>query len=646
MERPSGHKRIADSDLLTAHDVFLFRQGLHHRLYDKLGAHPAQVGGQDGVRFAVWAPNAASVSVIGDFNDWQPDVHPLNVRPDGSGIWAGFVGDAGPGTRYKYRICSRHNGYAADKADPFARRAETPPQTASIVAIPQHVWGDDQWMHTRAAANSLDAPMSVYEMHLGSWRRNDSDGHRLLSYRELAAQLPEYLREMGFTHVELMPLTEHPFYGSWGYQTTGYFAATGRYGPPEDLQLLIDCLHQAGIGVILDWVPSHFPTDEHGLGYFDGTHLYEHPDRRRGFHPEWNSIIFDYGRAEVRSFLISSALYWLEHFHIDGLRVDAVASMLYLDYARKPGEWLPNENGGRENLEAIAFLRELNDAVYSHYPVVQTIAEESTAWPKVSRPVADDGLGFGLKWNMGWMHDTLNYFAHDPVHRKYHHDRLSFSIWYAFNENFMLPFSHDEVVYGKGSLLRKMPGDSWQQFANLRLLLGFQHLHPGKKLLFMGSELGQWNEWNHDASLDWPLLEQAPHRGIQRLVQDLNRLHRELPALHRHDFDSSGFDWVDLHDAERCVLSFLRKGDTPGDQVLAVCNFTPVPRPAYRVGVPLQGRWTEILNSDAAHYGGSGVGNLGGLNATTVACHQFEHSLLVSLPPLAIVCFRPEVAGV
>jgi 1,4-alpha-glucan branching enzyme len=641
----SGADSSSDSVQLTENDVILFRQGRHYRLYDKLGSHPARIDGADGVHFAVWAPNATSVSVIGDFNGWRRDVHPLQARHDESGIWSGFVQGAGAGTHYKYYIRSRHNGYAVDKADPFARRAEIPPQTASIVDVPQHVWGDAQWMRTRAQANALNAPMSVYEMHLGSWRRDSGDGHRLLNYRELAKQLPDYLREMGFTHVELMPLTEHPFYGSWGYQTTGYFAATGRYGSPQDLQYLIDCLHQAGIGVILDWVPSHFPTDEHGLGYFDGTHLYEHPDRRRGFHPEWNSIIFDYGRAEVRSFLISSALYWLEHFHIDGLRVDAVASMLYLDYARKPGEWLPNEHGGRENLEAIGFLRELNDAVYTHYPDVQTIAEESTAWPKVSRAVADGGLGFGLKWNMGWMHDTLNYFAQDPVHRKHHHDRLSFGIWYAFNENFMLPFSHDEVVYGKGSLLRKMPGDPWQRFANLRLLLGFQHLHPGKKLLFMGSELGQWNEWNHDAGLDWSLQEQSPHRGIQRLVQDLNRLHRDQPALHRHDFDSAGFEWVDLHDAERCVLSFLRKGDTPADQILAVCNFTPVPRPAYRVGVPLPGRWTEVLNSDAAHYGGSGVGNLGGLDATTVASHQFRQSLLVSLPPLAIVCFRPEAAG-
>jgi 1,4-alpha-glucan branching enzyme len=639
---PADEKTVATArGLLTDHDVYLFRQGRHFRLYDALGAHPVMVDGAAGVRFGVWAPNARSVSVIGDFNGWRPDAHPLRSREDGSGIWQGFVPDVHVGARYKFHIVSRHNDYRVEKADPFARRAEVPPRTASIVADPQHRWNDQDWMQHRGRHNALDAPLSIYEIHLGSWRRVPEDGGRPLTYRELAVQLPDYLREMGFTHVELMPITEHPFYGSWGYQTTGYFAPTSRYGPPEDFQYLIDCLHQAGIGVILDWVPSHFPTDEHGLGYFDGTHLFEHQDPKQGFHPEWNSSIFNYGRNEVRAFLISSALYWLDHFHIDGLRVDAVASMLYLDYARSAGEWIPNEHGGRENLQAISFLRELNEAVYQFHPDTQTIAEESTAWPMVSRPTYLGGLGFGMKWNMGWMHDTLGYFALDPVHRKYHHNQMTFGIWYAFHENFVLPFSHDEVVYGKGSLLRKMPGDDWQRFANLRLLLGFQHMHPGKKLLFMGGEFGQWNEWNHDTSLDWNLLEQPAHSGLRRFVQDLNRMHREEPALHQRDFSEQGFEWVDVHDSERSVLSFLRKGSDPKNVVLAICNCTPIPRENYRVGVPFSGHWREIMNSDAPLYGGSGQGNLGGVSAAPVPMHGRYHSLSITLPPLSILCFKP-----
>jgi len=630
------------SEWIDQQDVTLFLQGHHYRLYQKLGAHLGTHKRRKGVHFAVWAPNAASVSVIGDFNDWQPGKNALEARSDDSGIWQGFVPGIGAGSCYKYHIESRHNGYRVDKADPFARRAEVPPATASIVDGPDHVWQDAQWMAQRAAINAPGAPMSVYEVHLGSWRRSTDQGERFLSYRELAGQLPAYVRDMGFTHVELMPLAEHPFYGSWGYQATGYFAPTSRYGTPQDLQFLIDALHQAGIGVIMDWVPSHFPSDEHGLVYFDGTHLFEHPDPRRGFHPEWNSCIFNYGSAQIRAFLISSALHWLERFHIDAIRVDAVASMLYLDYARKPGEWLPNKDGGRENLEAIGFLHAFNEAVHEQFPGVCTIAEESTAWPKVSRPVSDGGLGFDMKWNMGWMHDTLNYFHEDPINRRYHHDRMSFSIWYAFNENFMLPFSHDEVVYGKGSLLRKMPGDDWQRFANLRLLLAFQYMHPGKKLLFMGAELAQWNEWNHDRALDWDQLAEAPNQGIQRLLQDLNRSYRRFPALHRHDFESAGFEWINFKDAEHSVLSFLRKGDTERECALVICNFTPVPRTGYRLGAPLPGRWSEIFNSDAPIYGGSGMGNLGGANTEAIGCDDRPQSLSLTLPPLSMICLVPE----
>jgi 1,4-alpha-glucan branching enzyme len=614
---------------------------MHCRLYDKLGAHPARRNKQDGIEFRVWAPNASRVSVIGGFNDWSAAAsQSMTARDDGSGIWETFIEGVAHGTAYKFHIESAVTDHAVDKADPYARAAERPPGTASLVWNAPYRWQDEEWMRRRRAANALSAPISIYEVHLGSWRRRPEQGNRSLTYRELAEVLPAYARDLGFTHVELLPVMEHPFYGSWGYQCTGFFAPTSRYGTPEDLKALIDALHAHGIGAILDWVPSHFPNDEHGLVYFDGTHLYEHADERLGFHPEWKSCIFNYGRHEVRAFLASSALYWLDEFHADGLRVDAVASMLYLDYGRQAGEWLPNRDGGRENLEAIDFLRQLNTDVYRDHPDTQTIAEESTAWPSVSRPVSLGGLGFGMKWNMGWMNDTLKYFAQDPVHRKYQHNALTFSLWYAFHENFVLPLSHDEVVYGKGSLLRKMPGDEWRKFANLRLLLGYMWTHPGKKLLFMGSEFGQWNEWNHESSLDWHLLEQPMHGGIARWVGDLNRVLREHSALHAHDFDSQGFEWVDAGDFEQSVLSFLRRG-TGSDLLLVVCNATPVPRPNYRVGVPQPGRWTELLNSDAPIYGGSGQGNMGGVESAPVPAHGHFQSLSIMLPPLACVVLSP-----
>ncbi|MGA9032121.1 MAG: 1,4-alpha-glucan branching protein GlgB [Sulfuricaulis sp.] len=625
---------------LTDHDVYLFRQGRHSRLYEKLGAHVMSVKNVTGVHFAVWAPNARAVSVVGDFNGWRPGSHPLYSRKDGCGIWEGFIPGVVAGAHYKYHLTSQNGKYHVEKADPFAVRTETPPRTASVVWSLDYKWGDDQWMRTRSEANALNAPMSIYEAHLGSWRRVPEEDNRSLNYRELAVQLTDYVRDMNFTHVELMPITEHPFYGSWGYQTTGYFAPTARNGTPQDCMHLVDCLHQNNVGVILDWVPSHFPTDEHGLVYFDGTYLFEHADPKLGYHPEWNSSIFNYGRHEVRSILTSSALFWLDKYHADGLRVDAVASMLYLDYAREAGEWIPNEYGGRENIQAVQFLRDLNEAVYRDFPGAQTIAEESTAWPMVSRPTYLGGLGFGLKWNMGWMHDTLNYFALDPIYRKYHHDQLTFSIWYAFHENFLLPFSHDEVVHGKGSLLGKMPGDNWQKFANLRLLFGYMYGHPGKKLLFMGGEFGQWREWNHDQSLDWHLLEHAPHQGIQRWMQDLNHLYRAEPALFTRDFDMSGFEWADLHDWEHSIISFYRKGANPDDIILVVCNFTPVPQANYRVGVSRGGFWSEVLNSDAVTYGGSGQGNLGGVEAAPVPAHGRYYSLLLTLPPLGVIYLK------
>jgi len=622
---------------LSDHDVYLLREGTHTRLYEKLGAHLRRDGKESGAAFAVWAPNAESVSVMGDFNGWERARHPLAPRPDGSGIWEGFIGGIGSGARYKYHIASRYQGYRADKGDPFAFSWEAPPLTASRVWDLDYDWGDADWMAGRRARNALSAPLSTYEVHAGSWRRRD--GNAFLTYRELAAALPAYVADLGFTHVEFLPLTEHPFYGSWGYQTTGYFAPTARYGTPQDFMYLVDCLHRHGIGVILDWVPSHFPGDEHGLAYFDGTHLYEHSDPRQGYHPEWSSYIFNYGRNEVRSVLASGARFWLDKYHVDGLRVDAVASMLYLDYARRAGEWVPNRFGGRENLDAIEFLRHLNETAYRDFPDTQTIAEESTAWPMVSRPTYVGGLGFGLKWNMGWMHDTLSYMARDPIYRHHHQHEITFSIWYAFSENFVLPLSHDEVVYGKRSLLDKMPGDDWRRFANLRLLLGYMWMHPGKKLLFMGGEFAQGREWNHDQSLDWHLLDHAPHRQMQQWVRDLNRLYREEPALHVTDSSAEGFEWVDTGDAANSVISFLRRAGG-GTTILAVCNFTPVPRANYRVGVPSGGIWREILNSDATAYGGSGQGNLGGLEAAPIPAAGRHHSLNATLPPLGIVVFR------
>ena len=631
-----------DRNTLTEHDIYLFREGTHGRLYERMGCHPERDRSGalvTGASFAVWAPNAERISVVGEFNGWESATHPMRARADGSGVWQCFIGEAAHGQTYKYRVISAHGAAAVDKADPYAFFAEVAPATGSRVWALHHDWQDGAWMKTRRLRNALDAPMSIYEMHLGSWRRGDDN--RLPTYRDTALQLAGYVRDMGFTHVELMPITEHPFYGSWGYQTTGYFAPTSRYGEPQDLMYLIEVLHQHDIGVILDWVPSHFPADNHGLAQFDGSHLYEHADPRQGFHPEWNSAIFNYGRNEVRSFLLSSALFWLDKYHIDGIRVDAVASMLYLDYARKSGEWIPNRNGGRENLAAVDFLRHLNEAVYRDYPDVQVIAEESTSWPMVSRPVTMGGLGFGMKWNMGWMHDTLDYMRQEPIHRKYHHERLTFSIWYAFFENFVLPLSHDEVVYGKGSLIGKMPGDAWQQFANLRLLFGYMWAHPGKKLLFMGGEFAQRREWTHEGALEWWVAGMAEHAGVQRWVRDLNALLRSEPALHEIDFDQAGFEWVGAGDAETSVLSFLRKPKR-GAPLLAVCNFTPVVRGNYSVGVPQGGLWRELLNSDAGVYGGSGVGNLGAVKAAPIGAHGRGHSLTLTLPPLAVVLLKPD----
>jgi len=630
--------------LLTEHDIYLFKEGTHSRLYEKFGCELGEYEGIAGAYFSVWAPNAKRVSAVGDWNGWKQGADPLTVREDGSGIWEGFVAGVTHGQAYKYFIESLVGGYQVEKADPFAFCAEAPPQTGSRAWNINYEWGDAAWMAARHGANALDAPMSIYELHLGSWRRVPEEANRFLGYREISLPLAEYVREMGFTHVELMPITEHPFYGSWGYQTTGYFAPTARYGTPEDFMYLVDTLHQHGIGVILDWVPSHFPSDEHGLVYFDGTALYEHADPKQGFHPEWTSQIFNYGRNEVQGFLISSALYWLDRYHVDGLRVDGVASMLYLDYGRKHGEWVANRFGGRENIEAVEFLRLLNQAVYRDHPDVQTMAEESTSWPMVSRPVYLGGLGFGLKWNMGWMHDTLKYFSQEPIHRKYHHSQLTFSIWYAFFENFLLTLSHDEVVYGKGSLINKMPGDSWRQFANLRLLYGYMWGHPGKKLLFMGGEFGQRSEWAHEGSLEWHLLQHPEHEGLRRWVSDLNRLYRSEPALYQVDFDKSGFEWVDCNDSEQSVLTFLRRPSGNGASVLVVCNFTPVPRTNYIVGVPEGGYWREIANSDATLYSGSGMGNLGGVDSAPVSVHGRYHSLVLTLPPLSTLMFKNEVA--
>ncbi len=627
--------------MLTDHDVYLFREGTHARLYEHLGSHPQ--AGAGAASFAVWAPNARSVSVIGDWNGWDAERDRLVPRSDNSGIWEGVAEGAGHGCHYKLRIVARDGTPVPDKSDPFAFCCEQAPGNASRIWSLDHEWADASWMAQRGQRNAPSAPIAIYELHAGSWRRHD-DG-RFLTYRELAEALVPYLHETGFTHVELMPVTEHPFYGSWGYQTTGYFAPTSRYGTPQDLMFLVDHLHRNGIGVLLDWVPSHFPADAHGLARFDGTFLYEHADPRQGFHPEWNSLIFNYGRNEVSAFLLSSALFWLDRYHIDGIRVDAVASMLYLDYSRKEGEWIPNRFGGRENLEAVDFLRRFNEAVYRDYPDTATVAEESTAWPMVSRPTWLGGLGFGMKWNMGWMHDSLAYFREDPIHRGFHQDRLTFSLWYAFNENFVLPLSHDEVVHGKGSLLGKMPGDDWQKFANLRLLLGWMWTHPGKKLLFMGGEFGQRREWAHEGQLDWSSLAQAGHAGVQHWVRDLNRLYCGQAALHRLDFAPEGFEWIDASDVANSVLAFLRKAGDDAPRLLVVGNFTPVPRTNYVLGVPAPGRWEEVLNGDATAYGGSGWGNLGAVEAMPVAAHGHAWSLALTLPPLAMIVLQEARDG-
>ena len=634
-------EQSAQPRFLTEWDLDRLAGGNHYRSFESLGAHPAHTGEDVGTRFAVWAPNADAVSVIGDFNNWDRRRDPM-ARRGSSGVWEGFVGGIGDGALYKYSIVSERQAYAAEKADPYAFASEPAPRTASKVCdLDAYEWSDEAWMAERATRNRHDAPLAIYEVHLGSWRRAPGEGDRWLTYAELATELADYVEEMGFTHVELLPITEHPFGGSWGYQTTGYFAPTSRFGGPREFMALVDTLHQRGIGVVIDWAPAHFPDDSHGLARFDGTHLYEHMDPKSGRHPHWDTLIFNYGRTEVANFLVASAIFWCEKYHVDGIRVDAVASMLYRDYGKQDGEWIPNHYGGNENLEAIGFLRTLNEQVYGHFPDVMTIAEESTAWPQVSRPTSHGGLGFGFKWNMGWMHDTLAYMKLDPIHRKHHHNRLTFSMVYAFRENFLLPFSHDEVVHGKASLLEKMPGDDWQKFANLRLLYAYLYTHPGKKLIFMGNEFAQRAEWNHDRSLDWHLLEHGSHRGVQRLVADLNRLYREKAALHQTDQEDRGFSWVDCEDWESSVVSFLRLGSVAAESLLVVCNFTPVVREDYRLGVPRLGSWKELLNSDSEHYGGSNTGNHGVVEGEAVPFHRHANSIRLTLPPLAAVVLEP-----
>ncbi|MDR6287593.1 MULTISPECIES: 1,4-alpha-glucan branching protein GlgB [Inquilinus] len=621
-------------------DLHLLGEGTHLELYERLGAHPRTLDGVDGTVFAVWAPNARRVAVVGDFNRWDGRLHPMRLHP-GIGVWEIFLPGIGPGATYKFEIRGPDGTLLPPKTDPFAFRAEHPPATASIVhGLPRYDWDDAAWMDSRAAAQRRDAPISVYEVHPGSWRRVPEEGDRPLSWRELGDQLIPYAVGLGFTHIELMPISEFPFDGSWGYQPIGLYAPTSRFGPPEDFAGFVDRCHRAGLGVLLDWVPGHFPTDEHGLARFDGTALYEHADPRQGMHQDWGTLIYNYGRAEVRNFLLGNALFWLDRFHVDGLRVDAVASMLYLDYSRKAGEWVPNRFGGRENLEAVDFLRQTNVEVFGRHQGVTTVAEESTAWPAVSRPAHLGGLGFGYKWNMGWMNDTLRYMQKDPIHRTWHHSDLTFGLLYAFSENFVLPLSHDEVVHGKGSMLGKMPGDDWQKFANLRAFYGFMWAHPGKKLLFMGGEFAQPAEWSHDRSLDWHLLGDERHAGMQRLIGDLNRLYREVPALHARDCEPEGFAWIDASNSTDSILAWLRLGHDGDRPVLAVSNFTPVPRQGYRIGVPHGGRWIERLNTDAAGYGGSGLGNFGGVEAEASPWHGQPHSLLLTLPPLATVLFE------
>lgn len=624
----------------TDYDIHLFKAGKHYKLYDKLGSHVVTTeDGQSGTYFAVWAPNALGVSVIGNFNGWNRESHQLSSRWDSSGIWEGFIPSIAAGEVYKYLIRS-NTGEVLEKADPYALRWEEPPHTASIVWDTWFEWTDSNWMETRYKNNSLNQPWSVYEVHLGSWKRSPEDPERFLGYRLMADELVPYIKEMGFTHVEFMPLMEHPYYPSWGYQITGFFAASSRYGTPQDLMYLIEQLHLNGIGVVLDWVPSHFPGDMHGLYKFDGTNLYEHSNDKEGFHPDWKSYIFNYGRNEVRSFLISNALFWLDRYHVDGLRVDAVASMLYRDYSRKEGEWIPNEFGGRENLEAISFLKELNIAVYGQFPDVQTIAEESTAFPGVSKPVFSDGLGFGMKWMMGWMNDTLSYFQQDPIHRRYFHGQITFSTVYAFTENFMMPLSHDEVVHGKKSLVYKMPGDEWQKFANLRLLYSYMFTHPGTKLLFMGNEFGQTAEWNFEQSLDWHLLDFKPHQGIKQLVKDLNALYTNEGALYQKNFEWEGFRWIEAGDAENSVLAYCRKGDVNDEKLVIVLNMTPVPRYNYRIGLPMHGDWEIIFNSDEVRYYGSGFELNYNITSQQLPWQGKEQSVMLNLPPLSALVLK------
>jgi 1,4-alpha-glucan branching enzyme len=635
------HDPYSFQPLLTDYDLYLLGEGRHWHAYERLGAHLRTIDGVAGVNFAVWAPNAQGVAIVGDFNQWDGRRHPMRKHIP-SGIWELFVPGLAAGEKYKFRVHSKF-GETFDKSDPFGFAAELPPRTASIVAdLHGYGWNDSAWMERRRRANPLERPMCVYEVHLGSWRKSGPQPTDYLSYRDAAHQLVDYCREMGYTHIQLLPVSEHPFAGSWGYQTVGYYAVTSRYGSPRDFMYFVDHFHQNDIGVILDWVPAHFPRDGHGLRRFDGTALFEHEDPRQGEHPDWGTLIFNYGRSEVKNFLLANALFWLEKYHIDGLRVDAVASMLYLDYSRKEGEWIPNRYGGRENIEAIEFVKEFNEQAHLQHPGVLTIAEESTAWGGVSRPTHSGGLGFSLKWNMGWMNDTLRYMRHDPIHRQYHHDELTFSLIYAFTENFCLPLSHDEVVHGKGSLLGQMTGDLWQKFANLRLLLSYMWTHPGKKLLFMGGDFGQWNEWNHDQSLQWDLLQWDSHSGVKRMVADLNALVRREPSLHELDFDYHGFEWIDCHSRHDSVLAWMRKAKDPRKRVLVVCNFTPVVRSKHRVGVPTGGWWREIFNSDSQYYGGGNVGNFPGVMAQTPGHHMRPYALEITMPPLATVVFQPE----
>ncbi len=640
-ERITMHDPYAySSSLLSDFDLYLLGEGTHWQCYEKLGAQVRTVDGVAGVNFSLWAPNATSASVVGDFNKWDDRRHPMRKHIP-SGFWELFIPGLTAGTIYKYRL--KNGGFSAEKCDPYGFGAECPPKTASkVIDLSTYQWEDSKWMTDRIKHNALDAPMSFYEVHLGSWKRPGDNPNRWMTYRELAHDLVNYVREMGYTHIELMPVSEHPFTGSWGYQQVGYYAPTARYGEPQDFMYFVDLCHQNGIGVVLDWVPAHFPKDGHGLAYFDGTNLYEHSDPRKGEHRDWGTLIFNYGRHEVRNFLVSNALFWMDKYHIDGLRVDAVASMIYLDYSRESGDWEPNQFGGRENLEALDFLRELNIQTHTQFPGTLTIAEESTAWPNVSRPTYIGGLGFSLKWNMGWMNDTRSFMSHEPIHRKYHHDELTFSLIYAFTENFVLPLSHDEVVHGKGSLLDQVPGDLWQKFANMRLLYSYMWTHPGKKLTFMGGEFGQWNEWNYDTSLQWHLLEWDSHKGLQRLTADLNKLLKSEPALHELDFDHHGFEWVDCHNWEESVLAYLRKGKNPDDFLLTACNFTPVPRTRHRIGVSKPAYFREVFNSDSSYYGGSNVGNGPGVQAESIPWHGRPYSIEVVLPPLGVCVFKPE----